>query len=218
VNQVITAEQAKKITGGRTPLVPVEYETAVNALQACIDLNEAKYWKDKAEMLSAWAKMYHHDRAGLLAKRLKLHAFRRMGQLAEQLRPTKYATKGHIGRQPGASKLLEEHGVNRNQATLMIRLGKVPDRKFESVVNSPAPPSPSYFYALHEGNSSDGWRSLRNGGFKSFLSFLRGHRPREVARSIRRDEVLRVRSCVLEAMEWLDTFDQTLPKGGGSEL
>lgn len=49
MQSVISAAEAKKITGGRTPLVPVEYETAITALQACVTLDETKYWSDKAD-------------------------------------------------------------------------------------------------------------------------------------------------------------------------
>lgn len=48
---VISSEQARQITGGRTPLVPVEFETAVKALKACTQIDEAKYWSDKASAL-----------------------------------------------------------------------------------------------------------------------------------------------------------------------
>lgn len=64
MNSVITAEQAKKITGGRTPLVPVEYEAAVKSLQACATLDEAKYWSDKSDALAAWAKAGGYSMTG----------------------------------------------------------------------------------------------------------------------------------------------------------
>lgn len=97
MQQVISAEQARKITGGRTPHVPVEYETAINALVACRSIDEAKYWSDKSDALAAWAKIYHSDKAAREAKALKLWAFRRMGQLAAELRPNYKRVKGISG-------------------------------------------------------------------------------------------------------------------------
>src|SRR5208282_4621524 len=85
--KVLTKEEAKRITKGRTPLVPVEYETAITALTECAHLDEAKYWDNKADALAAWAKIYHSDECARKAKMLKMHAYRRMGQLAGELRP-----------------------------------------------------------------------------------------------------------------------------------
>lgn len=84
MSTVITEQQARQITGGRKPLVPVEYEAACNALAQCVDLDEAKYWSDKADALAAWAKIYRDDRISAQAKRLKLKAYRRMGELAAE--------------------------------------------------------------------------------------------------------------------------------------
>ena len=68
---VITKDQARKITKGRTPLVPVEYEVAIRALTECTTLDESKYWSDKSDALAAWAKIYHSDDAGRKAKLLE---------------------------------------------------------------------------------------------------------------------------------------------------
>jgi hypothetical protein len=51
MQQVITAKQARQITGGRTPLVPVVYEDALKALGECLSLDDAKVWDNKADAL-----------------------------------------------------------------------------------------------------------------------------------------------------------------------
>ena len=96
MNSVISEEQARQITGGRKPLVPVEYERACTALAECQTIDEAKYWDNKADALAAWAKIYNNDQAGLEAKRLKLHAYRRMGEIAREIIPK--GTSGGVGR------------------------------------------------------------------------------------------------------------------------
>src|ERR1700722_7297053 len=78
----------------RTVPMPVEYVEACKALAACVTIDEAKRWADKAEALAAWAKIYRSDEASVQAARLKLHAYRRMGKLAEEIRPLR-----HIGGQ-----------------------------------------------------------------------------------------------------------------------
>lgn len=211
VNSVITAEQAKKITGGRTPLVPVEYEAAVNALQACVTLDEAKYWNDKADVLAAWARIYHNDRAARCARALRLHAHRRMGELAEELRPTK-KQKGFKGRQPGATSLLVEMGIKQHDAQNMRNVAKADECTFLAAVNSSRPPSPHYFSIITQGSASHAHKVLRARGYVQFKSFCNQTDPVQFARGFDRAESEKVRSDVVALIEWLDAFEQALPK------
>ena len=94
MQQVITAGEARAITKGRAPLVPVEYEEAVKALAKCREIDDAKYWSDKASALAAWAKIYHSPQVMREAKLLKLHAYRHMAELAHAIRDA--AGKGRI--------------------------------------------------------------------------------------------------------------------------
>ena len=148
--QVLTEKQARHITGGRKPLVPVEYEAACKALQACIDIDEAKYWADKADALAAWAKVYRDDKVGRQAKQLKLLAYRRIGELARELRPQGSAGSGKIidgkklrGRLKGPKSLLREHGMPSGLANAATRLSRLPKSKFDEIVNQPVPPAPT---------------------------------------------------------------------------
>ena len=136
--QAITKAQARQITRGRTPLVPVEYETAVRSLQQCVDLNESKYWSDKADALAAWAKIYQNDEALRKAKMLKLHAFRRMGALAGELKPLKNAAGG---RQPGSIRALTDAGLSYNSAIAARRLASVSNKRFDKILEQPKAPS-----------------------------------------------------------------------------
>jgi hypothetical protein len=211
VNYVITPEQAKQITRGRTPLVPVEYEQAVKALQACVTLDEAKHWSDKAEALAVWARIYHNDEVGRKARALKLHAWRRMGQLAALLRP-QLSQKGKRGGVPGPISLLVERGICRGHAQMMRNLAKATDEKFQSAVTAAKPPSPWYFTCITQGNPSAGSARLRQSGYPQFRSFCKNSDPVEVARALRGDEIGRIRDEVIAVMEWLDSFENALPK------
>src|ERR1700689_1121318 len=108
MQQVITREQAKQITRGRTPMVPLEYEEAVKALASCLTFDEAKYWSDKASALAAWAKIYHSHEIDRKAKMLRLHAYRRMAELAQDIQ--KQNGKGRI------RTILEEQGLSVTEA------------------------------------------------------------------------------------------------------
>lgn len=218
---VLTREQARAITRGRTPLVPVEYESAVKALQSCITLDEAKYWGEKADALAAWAKIYRNDQVGIEARRLKLHAFRRMGELAQELRPPKLgAVKGApqgSGTPPGSPSLLVKHGLRIDQANACSAIAKVPRREFEEIVALPKPPAPATFlYKFADRNTSDSWRILTgvHGGnsLTGFRSWLRGKEPKLLARALRKDEAQKARETVEEIVDWLDEFEEALPK------
>src|SRR5690606_26149716 len=102
------------------PMTPVEYVDACKALQACHEIDEAKYWSDKSDALAAWAKIYRDDETGKLARKLKAHAYRRMGEIAEQVQPTKGVT--HKGSPPGANSLLIEKGLSRGKAYHALRI------------------------------------------------------------------------------------------------
>lgn len=209
MQQVVTAEQAKKITRGRTPLVPVAYENAVKALAECISLDEAKYWDNKADALAAWAKIYRDGKALRQAKQLKLHAFRRMGQIAGELKPI---TNGKGGRQPGSMALLRDSGLNHNQAIASRRLANITERRFNKILDRPYVQSPSTIV-------QDLW--VRDDAYadfvrvaQSFRSVLRRVTPASVATVVKGNDryLATSRELVVEITDWLDAFDQRLPK------
>lgn len=212
MNQVITVEQAKQITGGRTPLVPVEYESAIKALQACITLDESKYWSDKADALAAWAKIYRNDKVGVEAKRLKLHAYRRMGILAQELRPLKNIRKaGRICSTVGPGTAISEHGFSRNEAAAALKLASLRDSEFDRLISQPRPPAPTTVKRFSSGRT-DAWQTFHTQGPAYFRIFIRKHDPAELARGLSPDEVPKAREVVNELSEWLDAFEQALPK------
>lgn len=209
MNKLISADQAKQITGGRTPLVPVEYETAINALVACQTLDEAKYWSDKADALALWAKLYREDKALIEAKRLKLHAFRRCGEIAAELRPDGYR-QGGKGRHKGALSLLVEKGWKQGAARCATQLARMPPKKFEPLIRMPDPPSPAKVVrAMVSG--SDGWKLLRNSNaLHAFASFCRNHEPGALASTLTDDEGRVFRNLAATIIVWLREFESCL--------
>lgn len=209
LNPVLTSEQARKVTRGRTPLLPVEYEQAVTALQACCTLDETKYWSDKADALAAWAKIYRSDEASRKAKMLKLHAYRRMGELAREL-----------GKQSGgALPALQDAGLRGYQARAAMTASRLPVREFNSLVNSEKPPSPSSLRLYAEGReSSEAWLTLSgrmqgsNNSFAGFRAFVRRHDAKELARGLSKDEAASAREGIEEITDWLDELEQHLPR------
>lgn len=219
MNNVITEKQSRQITGGRQPHVPVEYENALRSLQTCLTIDDTKYWANKADALSAWAKMYRDDNVGRKAKQLKLHAYKRMGQLAAELRPqraapSEFTPKGlhkFKGGTRGPTSLLREHGLTRQQAASARSLADLDEGKFQDLLESRNPPSLTAL-ALDRRNRSQSYLLVTRGPPLHFRTFARANDPKQLAIGIRSDEIVRIRGIVTELIEWLDEFEQHLPK------
>ncbi len=216
MQQVISADEARKITKGRTPLVPVEYETACKALEACLTLDEAKYWRDKADALAAWAKIYGNDKVGRDARRLRLHAYKRMGDLARELRPLRHGGKTAeglpVGSQPGARALLMETGLNKSQAQSALRVSRMPKKEFDAEVASPRPRSPTTLGTIRPGTSKE--YDLFRIVAMSFRACLRkrGDAAQFAMSHVPAQDVSIIRALCIEVVEWLDTLEQCLPE------
>lgn len=217
-------------------ILPVEYAAACRAIAACLTIDESKNWSDKADALAAWAKIYKSDQASLEAKRLKLHAYRRMSELSDQLRPANQKEKGPgaaRGARPGPQTLLTAHGFSQTQAQNIRKIGAIPHSQFEVIINSENPPgikraaflgrgqrlhhggrrpySNSYFLIL-EGLAS-------NMGVRALVSRLcRKYPAKDLAKDMRVDEAEAIRPWIIELIDWMDDFDQSLPKTKGTRL
>jgi hypothetical protein len=206
MQHVITEEQARKITGGRKPHVPVIYEEACKALEQCISLDETKYWADKSDALAAWAKIYHDDKISRDARALKLRAYVRMGELAEQLRPVK--SGGRHGSLPGPISLLVESGLTRQQAVTARGLSRAPRDKLEKIINSPRPPTPVVARRDVWGWGQTVTRWQRAG--HTLRAACRATTPEEVANELASSESAKV--LIRELIEWLDRLDSCLKR------
>jgi hypothetical protein len=220
---VITQREAREITKGRKPHVPVEYEQACKALEACQTLDEAKYWNDKADALAAWAKIYRDDDAGRKARALKLWAFRRMGELAAEIRPRSYLrAKGQRGGQnKGPQSLLAEHGLTKTQREAARALANSTKEQVAAMANLPRPPSPNLGQLSRHNFRPEirrgRWRGSDHPEWPAWSSAVGTLRAsisrvdaRVLARSIRNPP--EVRAKIQPLIEWLDAFEQHLPK------
>lgn len=209
-NPVITSQEARQITRGRTPLVPVEYEAAVTALQSCITLDETKYWSDKADALAAWARIYRNDDVGRKAKMLKLHAYRRMGSLAEELNPRRStAGTGGRGSVPGSGprSALLANGLSVAQADAARVLSKIPERRFGQLLKNPVSPTT----ARHQLRDNTIYHQF-SASAMSLRSRCRQNTPAQVVAIMTDIEKTNAKELVRELTEWLDEFEHRLTK------
>ena len=205
---VLTEQQARQITGGRKPHVPIQYEQAVKALSECISLDEVKLWSDKSDALAAWAKIYHDKTVDRTAKKLKLHAYRRMGELAREIRPnrSRNGTTDHRG----PKSALIESGLNKHNADAALRLSRMKESEFKRIISSPRLPTPR---AIVETRLS-AWSSFnRQSSLGDLRAYAANHSARDLAASIDPKDVKRAKMVLREVSDWLDEFDHYLPKG-----
>lgn len=206
---VITRAEARKILKGRTPHVPVEYEQAVTALDACIKLDDAKYWSNAADALAAWAKMYRDDKVGRQAKMLKLHAYRKMGLLAEQLNPQTRKQGEGVGKGSvegsGPRSLLIGHGLTIAETSAARSLARLPEKRFNEILKDPCSPTTvrsRLFYAKQWHYTQAALMGLR--------SRCRHDTPAQLAAEMTAEERRNARELVTEIIEWLDDFEGRL--------
>lgn len=202
--------------------VPVKYDVAVRALTACRNIDEAKHYADKSDALAAWARIYKDEHVKVEAKRLKLHAYRRMGVLAREIRPGTERTGRKGGSIPGPVSLLKEMGLSRNEAQSASLIGAVSNKRFKNAIDLPSPPAPSTFKFKNRKGVSEAWKSLtgasgRGYPMTGFRGFCRNNDPKKIARALSWSEVEKVREMATEIIEWMDAFDQYLPKKAHNE-
>jgi hypothetical protein len=208
---LLTKEQARAVTRGRTPLVPIEYEEAIRSLQACVTLDEAKYWGDKADALAAWAKIYHSGDALRKAKQLKLHAFRRMGELASELRPQAKVSVSTGGQRftNGPNSLLKEIGLTPNEASAATFISRLPKKAFEQEIDKERPRTPMVYRRSFFVTTD--WDQVQLACWQ-FKSKLKPFLPKDVARSVSKEQTKVAKELVQLLIDWLDEFEEALPK------
>lgn len=206
---VLSLKQARAVTRGRIPLVPLEYETAVQALAECATLDEGKYWRDKADALAAWAKIHHSDEVLRKAKALKLHAFRRMGELSAELNPRKPQKKGR-GSIPGSGprSLLKRHGLSEAEADAARMLAQLPQNRFERLLKRPIAPTTLRY--LRQADEA-GWHEVARAAM-SLRSVLRRRIPAQAVAMLSAEQRRHAADMMTELAEWIDEFNQRLER------
>lgn len=202
---VLSKGQALQVTGGREPMVPAEYEAALKAVQSCIDIDEGKYWSDKADALAAWAKIHRSNDLLRKAKVLKLHAYRRMSQIAEELRPFKGGKPETGGRAGGPNSYLREQGFTKTEAVHVRAVGRAPEPTFQTAIRAENPPSPAWFKQPYTEVDSARAKLLT---FYGFRDLCRTTKPKDLAEALSSKDI--ARKAITEITEWLDRLEQLL--------
>ena len=216
-SKALTIADARKFAKSDKFHMPVSYQKAVAELKRCKTLDGAKYFDNAAEALAVWASIYRNNEAGRQAKQLRLHAHRRMGQLARELAPGKPKKGG--GRYPGPSAKLQEYGLSHHQANAATHLAKLGKRDFNKLVKQKSPPAPtSVTRRYRQPGTTTQWELLRQSQRNPFAcyGFVQKNDPIEIAKALNKGEVDFARTITIALIEWLDRFEQALPKKKGN--
>lgn len=187
---------------------PIQYEQACHAIVACIHIDEAQAWANKADALAAWAKMYGDDRVSTEARRLKLHAYRRMAQLAEELLPGWAESRGISSPRVSSLVVLKDQGLTHGIASTVQRIGRVSESKFAKAVESEKPPTPGTLVHI-ESAASPEWARIKR-AMSVLQTICNHHRPEPLAKSLIPQDRDRAKICTANLLAWLRRFESTL--------
>lgn len=193
----------------------------------------AKIYKSKqAETEAKRLKLHAYRRMGQIAEELRPTVNVRYTTdkerklvLADRRKARRKGT--HIpeasGQKPGAVSLLVEHGIPTGLAVQIKRISRIEEKDFKEIVSRDEPPSTTKAAVMGIGTSGIRTKGISSGSYREFSqgssscpislrSWTRKHSAVELAQGMTVDEAKKAREIVIELQEWLDAFEQALPK------
>lgn len=211
--------QQSAIASGQAPLPPglpkkegkppVQYESALKALEECQQLDDSFAFESLADALAAWAKVYADDRVAVEARRLKLHAYRRIGILAEKLAKHEGRLASNGAPITGRSVLIAR-GFTESKTLTVRRISTMPQQAFDQVVRQKKPPGPATLAHLKLVKGPE-WRALSH-RISSMLSKMRTTNVRVLAKKMRTADKERAAAQAREAIDWLQQLLKAVEK------
>lgn len=119
---------------------------------------------------------------------------------------------GHV--HPAPVKRLQAVGLSETQAMKAMQLTRVLPEEFKQAVDRAEALGVAAKRGAIHARSSEAWRWLSTEGprLSSVRSVLRHRTPRDVAFLIAPGEVKAARELAIDLIDWLDAFEQALPK------
>lgn len=211
--------------------MPLNYEVAKNAIRKCLRIDECKEWADKIAALAAYAKQIKDDELLKNAKRIRVRAQVRMGELLLEYPAPHGGWPGadgkirNAGRKSPRYKAGEDAGLSRATINRAVSMARVPEDLRETRIEADPPITHRQLSdlgrvrkfktgrevgaAYKELTGNTGWGS----NLGAFVRWIGLHPAAYVGAQIDADdEITRLRALIVDAQEWLDELDQTLPK------
>ena len=211
-----------------TARFPAVYEAAVTALSTCERIDECKDWADKATAMASYARQAHDETLLRMAIRIQARAIRRCGELLKEI-DVNYDRTNKTEQSSGSDTLLTrgqaatQAGLSKRQKDTAIRVANIPARTFDDAIESDDPPTITELaelgtkkqeapYYAKEGITQEAFhRATTLGGHLQRLDeFCRGNPPAGSAAGFQQHERERIKSFVINILDWLQTFAQIL--------
>ena len=215
-NAVMRPEDGRRATRGRGVLTIPEYEVACAALRECLTLDATKYFSDLGSVKAAYARLVKDREAEHLARRVILRAIFHARQIAERDQPGGYVARGRNARGgtlvalgPGPQAAMRAVGFTKGEAVAGGRLARLSPAEREALIAQPRPPTPA-FIASTARVVCEEERALL--ALQMVRTALRKNAANQVAKTLSGARVPTFRACAQEVSDWLDAFEQALPK------
>ena len=211
--------------------LPVAYQTAKTLLAQCSKIDECKDWADKAEALASYARQAKDDSLRKHADRIQARAIRRAGELLKEFdgRDGRNLpkTEGSHGFNPTQRQAADESGMSEHQQLQAVRIANVPEKEFETAVDSENPPTVTQL--AEEGKKArpksdkpglggpvpEGFRQATEllGTISRFAEFCQTNPPAIIANGLLPHEITTIKQNIAIIDAWLDELLDIIPKG-----
>jgi hypothetical protein len=147
---VLATEQAHQVLPPKSKMpntdrarLPTTYKDAKRALEACVSVDEAAQWADKAAALASYAKQAQDVELQTMATRIRARAIRRCGTLLKAVPGQRGGDRRSKGRRSpdGRKAVARAAGLSPHKARQAVRVANVDDHLFTKLVDSSKPPT-----------------------------------------------------------------------------
>lgn len=163
------------------PIAPAQlpqlYIAARAALFRCDQIDECQEWSNKASAIASYAQQARDPTLRDMAIRIQARAVRRCGELLQKVPDNPGGLAGE--KLPKRMAMAEEAGMTRRQYVQAVAVARIPEKKFEKLVESTDPPK-VYLLAEHGVQKQMGGRSPNSKVFQEitkFVAFCELHPP-----------------------------------------
>jgi len=198
--------------------LPQAYESAKQALETCVRIDECQQWADKASALASYAKQAQDMTLQHHAQRIQARAIRRAGELLKQVEPQNKSginqySEPREGDHPRLTRTqaATEAGMSDHQRKQALRVATVPEPEFSAQVDSDNPPTVTQLAEQGkqriQPQKSDMDAAIDAvGALRRFVQESEKYSPERAAAGLMPNQIQKTRALIAKADAWLDKF------------
>lgn len=204
--------------------LPVNYEAAKIAIIECAKVDECKEWVDKAAAIATYAKQACDNSLKDAAIRIQLRAESRLGELLLEYDEQRKKSKERL---PTKSEFARDNGVSYALERVVIPMARVPRETRDELIEATPPvkraelsqlgitPKPDSFFIERRRREEQGrvnYYKIHFNEVVKFIKWTKDNDARESAQEVPHKELQWVKDQLPKLLDWLDEFEQHLPK------